>query len=286
MQIENLVIPTHDGYQLAATEFVPPVNVDNGIGVIINGATGVLRKYYQAFAEHLCQKGFTVLTYEFRGIGESINRSDDAPEPTMLHWGQRDMDSVFNLFSKRHPNLVIKGVGHSIGGQLLGVMPNNNRYSSFLNIASQHIYWKNWPLKGRPMATLFFFVILPFFYKLTGGLPKWVLGAEYLPKHVARDWSRFGRKKAWIADEKGRPLREGFHNYSGKMKLLGMSDDQRFAPPWAVKKLAETYKAADKDVRIINPKEYGMKSIDHFGFFQRKMNKSAWDDCVQWLAQN
>jgi predicted alpha/beta hydrolase len=284
MNIETLVIPTQDGYQLAATEFRPKTG--NGIGIIINGATGVLRKYYQAFAEHLCDSGFTVLTYDFRGIGDSKNKADHAPEPSMLHWGQRDMDAVFNLFSTRHPELTIKGIGHSIGGQLLGVMPNNNRYVSFLNIASQHIYWKNWNWKDRPIATLFFFVILPFFYTFAGGLPKWVLGAEYLPKQVAKDWSRFGRKKAWIADEKGRPLREGFLGFTGRMKLIGMADDNRFAPPWAVKKLAQTYKNADKELRIIDPKEYDMKSIDHFGFFQRKMNKHAWNECVQWLAQN
>ena len=118
MNIETLVIPTQDGYQLAATEFKPKTG--NGIGIIINGATGVLRKYYQAFAEHLCDSGFTVLTYDFRGIGGSKNKADHAPEPSMLHWGQRDMDAVFNLFSTRHPELTIKGIGHSIGGQLLG----------------------------------------------------------------------------------------------------------------------------------------------------------------------
>jgi predicted alpha/beta hydrolase len=127
-----------DGYQLKASEFTP-VN-SNGIGLIINGATGVIRKYYQAFAEFLTEQGFTVLTYKFRGIGESTQASDNAFIPSMIHWGQHDMDAVLSFFIDRHPELNIKGIGHSIGGQLLSIMPDNNRYDRFLNIASQHIY--------------------------------------------------------------------------------------------------------------------------------------------------
>ncbi len=283
MNIKNITIETDDGYHLAGTEFLPENT--NGIGLIINGATGVVRKYYQAYAEFLCEQGFTVLTYEFRGIGESKKARSDSPVPTMLHWGQRDMDAILTNFMVRHPLLKVKGIGHSIGGQLLGILPDNNRYSDFLSIASQHIYWKNWPLKDRPLTVAFFFGVLPLFYTLTGGLPKWVLGAEYLPRHVARDWSRFGRKKAYIADQEGRPLREGFHGYNGKMRFYAMADDRRFAPPPAVHKLEALFKNAKSDVKILQPGDYQMKGIDHFGFFKKSMNKQAWSETAEWLSR-
>ncbi len=278
----DLYITTTDGFQLAASEYRP--QHCNGIGVIINGATGVIRKYYQAFASYLCEQGFTVLTYEFRGIGNSKGRTEESPEPSMLHWGQRDMEAVLTFFSQRHPELQIKGVGHSIGGQLLGIVPDNNRYTSFLNIASQHIYWKNWPLRDRPLTILFFFAVLPLFYKLTGGLPSWVLGAEYLPKQVARDWSRFGRKKAYIANERGRPLRQGFSDYTGSMMFYAMADDRRFAPPSCVRELAKLFHNADSEVKVLHPRDYDMKAIDHFGFFKKDMNRQIWQESAQWLA--
>jgi predicted alpha/beta hydrolase len=282
MQTENLFIPTQDGYRLAGTEFTPVKS--NGIALILNGATGVLRNYYQGFASYLCDAGFTVLTFEFRGIGESTSQSETSPQPSMLHWGERDMGDVLTFYTDRHSDKTIKGIGHSIGGQLLGVVPDNNRYKSFLNVASQHIHWKSWPLKQRPMAFSFFFIVLPLFYKLTGGLPKWVLGAEYLPKQVAKDWSRFARK-TWIADSNGSPLREGFYTYTGSMRFIGLADDKNFAPPPAVKRLAGIFKNADKEVLIIKPQDYEMRSIDHFGFFKKKMNKRAWQECADWLAQ-
>ncbi|WP_257283048.1 serine aminopeptidase domain-containing protein [Endozoicomonas sp. SESOKO1] len=281
MTIKSIIIETHDGYHLAGSEFVPEHT--NGIGVIINGATGVLRRYYQAYAEFLCQQGFTVLSYEFRGIGESQPVHSDAPTPSMLHWGQRDMDAVLTDFIQRHPLLTVKGIGHSVGGQLLGVLPDNNRYCGFLNIASQHIYWKHWPMKDRPLTVVFFFGVLPLFYTLTGGLPKWVLGAEYLPRQVARDWSRFGRKKAYIADPDGRPLRKGFQEFTGKMRFYGMADDRRFAPPSAVYQLEKLFSNADSHVKILDPRDYQMKSIDHFGFFKKSMNRQAWQENAEWL---
>jgi predicted alpha/beta hydrolase len=282
MQFQNLIVTTQDGYQLAATEFQPEKS--NGIGLIINGATGVIRKYYQAFAEFLAEQGFTVLTYEFRGIGESLETSGNALEPSMIHWGQHDMDAALGFFIDRYPELKVKGIGHSIGGQLLGILPDNNRYDGFLNIAAQHIYWKNWPMKDRPLSVVFFFAVLPLFYKLTGGLPSWVLGAEYLPKQVARDWSRFGRKKAYISDDKGNPLRKGFNAYTGKMRFYGMADDKRFAPPNCVHELAKLFHAAETEVHILHPADYEMKAIDHFGFFKKNMNKKAWLESAEWLA--
>ena len=282
MTLQNLTITTADGYQLQASEYAP-IN-SNGIGLIINGATGVVRKYYHAFAEFLAEQGFTVLTYEFRGIGDSTQASEKALEPSMIHWGQHDMDAVLSSFIDRRPELTIKGIGHSIGGQLLGILPDNNRYDSFLNIASQHIYWKNWPLKDRPLSVIFFFAVLPLFYKLTGGLPSWVLGAEYLPNQVARDWSRFGRKKAYISDKQGNPLRAGFNAYTGKMRFYAMADDKRFAPPSCVNELAKLFHAADTEVHTLHPADYEMKAIDHFGFFKKNMNKKAWFESAEWLA--
>jgi predicted alpha/beta hydrolase len=281
MSIQELTITTDDGYQLQASEFSP--SISNGVGLIINGATGVLRKYYQPFAEFLSEQGFTVLTYEFRGIGGSTKSAEHALAPSMLNWGLHDMDAVLSYVTDRHPELIIKGIGHSIGGQLLGIMPDNNRYHSFLNIAAQNIYWKNWPLKERFLSMAFFFGILPAFNALTGGLPPWVLGCEYLPKQVVRDWSRFARKKAYISDNKGNPLREGFNAYKGKMRLCSMIDDKTFAPPNCVRELEKLFINADTEIKTLHPKEYGMKAIDHFGFFKKSMNKKAWEESADWL---
>lgn len=278
--MRDFEILTEDGFSLAASEFKPTES--NGRVVIINGATGVLRKYYQAYAEFLCARGFTVISYDFRGIGDSKKSQPGAKSVTMINWGRIDMDAVLTWSKAQYPTSRVLGVGHSIGGQLLGITPNNNRYSSFLNIASQQIYWKNWVLKDQPLSILFFYGVLPLFYSVKGGLPKWVLGSEYLPNKVIRDWSRFGRKP-FYTDHQGNELHQGYQAYRGNMRFYAMADDRRFAPPSCVKALQQHFTNASSDMVVIQPKKVGMKAIDHFGFFKRSMTKSVWQETSDWL---
>lgn len=279
--INDIHFKTNDGYQLAGTLFEP--TKPNGKAVIINSATGVSRTYYRAYAKYLADLGFAVLTYDYRGIGGSQIRSDSAPEPRMLHWGQRDMDAAINWMQDWCADCTLLGLGHSIGGQLLGVVPNSNRFAAFLNIASQQIHWTNYPLKQRIAAGLFFIAVLPGFAHVRGGLPSWVLGAEYLPKGVALDWGAWGRNKSYICDEQGNSLKHQFADYTGKMRLYSVTDDLMFAPPKAVEKLQAFYSNADSEIISLRPSDYGMKKIDHFGFFKSNMNKDAWLHSAEWL---
>ena len=282
----KVTIPTTDGYFLKGELLQPKADTDRKRIVVINGATGVLQRYYRPFAEFLQQYGFMVLIYDFRGIGQSQECEPHAPGPTMLHWGQRDMDAVLGWVVDNYPDYRIHGVGHSIGGQLMGALPDNNRYESFLGVASQHIYWRNWPsLATRVKSLLFFSSILPLFYKTVGHLPPWVLGSERLPKGVAKDWGRFGSSRAYLSDESGSPIRSGFHSYRGRLKLCAVSDDHVFAPESCVRELGKLFTATASDVHVIRPEHYQMKKIDHFGFFKKSMNPKAWEDAARWLAQ-
>ena len=55
-----------DGYELAATAFVPsrPLRA----AVVLNSATAVPRRIYRGFATYLAQRDFAVLTYDYRGV--------------------------------------------------------------------------------------------------------------------------------------------------------------------------------------------------------------------------
>jgi len=278
--MRTISFTTTDHHPLTGDVFEP--DNSNGRGLIINGATGVLRKFYARYAEFLAQQGFTVLTYDYRGIGDSKHRPKESKIASMMHWGEHDMDAAVTWFKNTYPDLKVLGMGHSIGGQLLGMMPDNNRYEGFLNIAAQQIYWKNWVAKDQPLSVVFFFILLPLFYKLGAGLPRWVLGSEYLPKEVIRDWSRFGRKP-YYTNSQGQKVEEGYLNYRGKMRLYAMSDDKRFAPPSCVKVLQSVYKNADSDMHIIHPTDVNMKAIDHFGFFKSSMSTDKWQETSDWL---
>ena len=62
-------IPARDGYALAATLY-RPTGAARG-AVIVSSATAVPRRFYRHFAAELAGAGYTVVTYDYRGIGDS-----------------------------------------------------------------------------------------------------------------------------------------------------------------------------------------------------------------------
>lgn len=283
MQTQELHIKTTDGYQVAASLFIP--HGDPKATVIINSATGVLRQYYNGFARFLAEQGLQVISYDYRGIGGSRTKNTTDKALSMVNWGRKDYRGVVDWVEAHYPDHKILGTGHSIGGQLLGLLPDNHRITAYLNIASQHAHWRNWRGKFKAQSFVFFHGLLPVFGFAAKQFPKWVLGCEALPKQVTKDWSRFGRK-SFYSDIDGKDLKQGFLNYQGKMRFLAIADDHAFAPPNAVKSLKENiYKNADGELLLIEPKHYGMKRIDHFGFFQKTMNQKAWQECADWLTE-
>ena len=283
MQIQELHINTADNYQVAASLFVS--KTEPKATVIINSATGVLRQYYNAFARSLAEQGLQVISYDYRGIGGSRTNNTSDKALSMVNWGRKDYRAVVDWVEEHYPEHKILGVGHSIGGQLLGLLPDNHRISAYLNIASQHAHWKNWRGKFKLQSFVFFHGLLPIFGFAAKQFPKWVLGSEALPKQATKDWSRFGRK-AFYTDVDGSELKDNFLNYRGKIRFLAIADDHAFAPPSAVKSLKENvYKNADGELLLVEPKNYGMKRIDHFGFFKKTMNQKAWTECADWLKQ-
>ena len=65
--------PLTDGYLLGATLFLPRGAKRHA--VLINSATAVPRKIYRGFAGYLARRGCAVLTYDYRGTGDSRQKS-------------------------------------------------------------------------------------------------------------------------------------------------------------------------------------------------------------------
>src|SRR4051812_16768139 len=62
-----------DGVSLAATLYeadTTSLNADRPV-VLVSSAAAVRRPFYDRFARFLADDGFTVLTYDYRGIGDS-----------------------------------------------------------------------------------------------------------------------------------------------------------------------------------------------------------------------
>ena len=279
-EIHTTLVAT-DGHLLAATLYEPPAAPV--AAVLINSATAVPRRYYKPYAQFLAAQGFAVLTYDYRGIGDSRFRGAiPADDVRMLHWGQRDLTAALDWLHARHPRLPLLTVGHSAGGQMLGLAPNNHLVTAAMSVAGQSGYWRHWPRRLQAKMYFLWNIMLPLSVRLNGELPAKVLG-EALPRGVALEWSRWCRSPHYISDERGQPIREHFERYTGAMRFYAVADDHDYAPPAAVRALAGFYRNAAAEVYVIEPAKLGLKRMGHFGFFRNDTPRRLWQDSADWL---
>ena len=137
--VQDTTIAARDGYALAATVFAPQ-DPPRG-AVLINSATAVPRKIYRGFATYLAQQGFTVLAYDYRGTGGSRPASLRGFDVRMRDWAALDVAAAITHMRAVWPKLPLAVVGHSFGGQAVGLVPNNTEISRVLLVASQAGYW-------------------------------------------------------------------------------------------------------------------------------------------------
>ncbi len=139
-EINDISFAARDGYRLAATEFVsdgPP-----RAAVVINSATAVPRRIYRGFATYLAERGFAVLTYDYRGVAGSRPKSLVGFSARMRDWAALDVTAALEHARTRWPDQQLTAVGHSFGGQAIGLVPNNDLISRTLMIAAQAGYWR------------------------------------------------------------------------------------------------------------------------------------------------
>lgn len=282
MDKTDITISCTDGQPLAGTLFRP--QHPNGLSLQINGATGVPRRYYDSYAAFQAASGFTVLSFDYRGIGGSP-RSHGAPPPRMLDWGMKDIPAAADALAQQAPNMVRTCVCHSFGGQVLGLMPQAAEIAAVITIGSQQGYWRNWPLSHQLYLPLWWYLLVPGLVALTGKLPGAVLGSEDLPRDVARDWARWCTSREYLVDDAGRALRPYNDRIAAPIRMISFSDDNTFGPRRGVDALAGYYPRAQVERQHVTPSDWGLKEIGHFGFFKPAMPQERWAEQGAWLQR-
>src|SRR6202165_3713298 len=206
--IDDITFPAADGYLLGATLFLPRGAKRHA--VLINSATAVRRKIYRGFAGYLARRGCAVLTYDYRGTGDSRQkalvgynqpRSLVGFKASMSDWAALDITAAVAWMRERYHTMPLNYVGHSFGGQALGLLPNNSEVSRALLIAAQAGYWKLMasPARYRVYAMLNF-VGAPL-TRLLGYAPAWSGLGQDLPKGVFEEWVSWVMSKRYLFDD-------------------------------------------------------------------------------------
>lgn len=280
MSPTDLVIPATDGYQLAATLFkANDEKISASNVVVINSATGVPRKFYRSFAQFLQEHGYTVVTYDYRGIAGSAPKRLRGFEARIRDWALRDMQGVVGWVSNTlQPSKLIM-IGHSVGGQVAGMLEDGHKIDAMVTISAQSGYWSlqggNEPLKVRFMVT----IAIPLLTTIYGYLP-WskFLPGEDLPKGVALEWAGWCRHPEYLLGDSTLPL-ERYANFKAPILAYSIDDDD-----WGTARSVDAMMKAYPNVerRHIVPAEFGVEKLGHMGYFRAK-SSALWEDALEWL---
>ncbi|MTI33047.1 alpha/beta hydrolase family protein [Xanthovirga aplysinae] len=271
--MQKRIINTKIGYEITSTEFEATTN-PLGV-VIISSATGVKQNYYFKFAEFLNSEGYSTITFDYGGIGESKNESLKTFDTNAFNWGNNDLESVIQFYTEKYTGKPLTVIGHSIGGQLIGLTPSAQNINNIVLVASQTGYWKFW--KGIEKLKMLFnwYFIFPILTRVYGFFPGKGLGAmEDLPKSMALEWRKWCASPNYLFDH----IEEEYLNFDKlKCELHSYSvSDDNYAPKKAVDWLANKYSRALITRKHINPKDLNHSKIGHFGFFKEKMKDTFW----------
>lgn len=243
--------------------------------LIIASATGVKQSFYKKFSEFISENNITVITFDYQGIGLSLERKIKELQNNAQDWGSVDLENVIKYIKEKHPNSKISIIGHSIGGQLIGIAKSSTEIHKVILVATQSGYWKFWKGFERIKMWLNWYILFPSLIKVFGYMPSEKLsGMENLPKNVAKQWSNWGRKSEYLFSEIHPDLLY-FDQIRSKITAISIENDS-FAPKEAVDWFTQKYKNAEIKQIHLKPNDYNTKNIGHFGIFKEKHKKDIW----------
>ena len=282
MRATEVRLPTADGTTLAGTVRDPP---SPRAAVVVAGATAVPERAYGGLAELLASQGLAVLTFDYRGVGRSAPRELRGDRTVMADWGRLDLDAALAWLHARHPDRPLLLVGHSVGGQLLGLAPAAERLRGALLIGSQGGWWGNWRGAARWGTWLGWHLLLPATSTLLGYTPMRAFGmGEDLPAGVGLQWARWGRHPEYLLCECTPAERERYVRLGFPIRAYHFPDD-RFAPRPAVEQLLGFYRGARQELVTRSAAELGVPSVGHFGWLRPAFRDSLWREVAGWLLE-
>jgi predicted alpha/beta hydrolase len=251
--------------------------------LVLAGATAVPARAYAPLCEALAWSGLTVLNFDYRGIATSAQTSVRSERAGMGDWGRLDLEGALAFLDTRTRGLPLLLLGHSVGGQLLGLAPSALALRGALLVGAQHGHWRNWTGPSRLKLWLAWHLVVPFLSRSLGHLPMRALRmGEYLPPGVAAEWARWGRHPEHLLSSCSPAERERYARLGFPMRLYGFTDDD-FAPPVAIQQLAGFYPGAQVEVVTRSPADVGASAIGHFGWLKPRFRETLWREMAAWL---
>jgi len=278
-----------DGYDLGGTCFAAHDTVAVRTAILVNCGGGIPAYRYARFARFLAANGFPVVTYDYRGIGQSRPARLRGLASGNEDWSEYDCGGAIAEVRRRYPAAEIVAVAHSFGTFLVGGAPNVAEIRRFVFIGAHTGYVGDYLRRYRLPMALVWHGVMPAITRAVGYFPGRALRlGDDIPRAVALQWSKrrtpelqaehgvdVTRTRAWIARHDA---------VKGRVLVIGITDDA-FATEQGTRRLLALYPGLRATHQRVGPTEVGLKSIGHFGFFRRQGEARLWPRVVAFLRE-
>lgn len=252
--------------------------------VLLCPATGVRQHFYFSFASWLAERGHVVLVFDYRGIGLSLHGPLSHNRATLAEWGQQDQVAALDWLVDHTGQDQVLLMGHSAGGQMIGLLPNHGRVARMVGIASSSGWFKRMRPGFRLKAMFGLRVFLPLGIKLKGYGPSKAIGlGENLPAKVALQWGEWCSQGSYATQAVKHTPAYDFHAQIRVPFTVFHATDDDIATPGTVADLLRTLPAAQKQVYQIAPQAHGLRAIGHLDWF-RSSHRVLWPLMAQALT--
>lgn len=282
---QEIVIPAADGFLLRGTLFRPQENPENcHKGVItIHAGTGVKQAFYHRFAETVANKGYAVVTYDYRGVGLSGMKSDKKNESfRMSDWITKDIPGVIEWAKDTFNDGPHYAVGHAVGGHGVAYAGNEGTFDAAVLVNCRGLRISKVPsLLGKIRAFTLFNIVGPISGALTGHIPAWAWDLSYEPPiGVMRQWANWARKSNYFFGDTEFDFGERFARATQSFLSIRVPDDYWTSEDSADLITDHLISAATVEKR--RARSAGGKGVGYSGYFRRG-HESEWDEALAWL---
>ncbi|MEK7344993.1 MAG: alpha/beta fold hydrolase [Pseudomonadota bacterium] len=278
-----------DGVRLAGHFFARAVAEEPGsqpdsvprLPVLMAGATGVPQQFYRGFAAWLAAQGHDVLTFDYRGMGLSLQGPLKQCRAELLDWGRLDIPAALDALLAHTGATQAVLLGHSAGAQMLGVMPNHQKVARLVGVAASTGWFNTMRPSFRVKAIFGLRVFVPLAARLLGYAPTAALGlGQNLPAQVGIDWGRWCAAGGFARyGVRAQPQWDRHAEVRTPVTVFHASDDD-IANPDSVADLIAGWPNASSSVRQCHPHEFGLQSIGHLDWFRRS-HQALWPALLQ-----
>lgn len=251
--------------------------------VLLNPGTATKTTFYLPFAKYLASNGFNVLLWNYRGFCESRTFDLKHSFYRFSDIGRYDIPAAIDCIKSNFPELPVYCVGHSTGGQQLGIAANCSEISGLIAVASSAGYFRNMPVAYRLKAYFFFKCFAPLSSLLVGYVAaKRFKLMEDVTAPLAKEWGQWCEEEDLYFSSRflGESIpQNAYKNVKFPIYVLYADDDEISTQQNIENFWKHVTGQLPIQYKCYISKAIAHKGVGHFGYFKRQ-NIVIWDDIV------